>query len=108
MGASRSTLVLPSGKLSQVFLALNYLFKARLRLKVEVKSVSLEAGPFPLGTAGCGGEVRTRAGRAAAGWTAAVGEPDSCGAEPCTAVWGVEAHGAGRRSAEQAGRAHRA
>lgn len=79
-------------------------------MKVEVKSVLLGGRTVPLGTAGCGGEVRTRAGRAAAGWAERSREPDSCGAEPCTAVWGVEAHGAGgvEIHQEQAGRAHRA
>ena len=88
---------------------LSYLFKACLRLKVEIKSVLLGGRTVPLGTAGCGGEVRTQAGRAAAGWTAAAGSLTAVGAEPCTAVWGRGGpRGRAWRSAEQAGRVHRA
>ena len=78
-------------------------------MKVEVKSVLLGGRTVPLGTAGCGGEVRTRADRAVAGWTAAAGSLMAVGAEPCTAVWGCGGPwGRVRRATEQAGRARRA
>ena len=85
------------------------LFRACLRLKVEIKSVLLGGRTVSLGTAGCGGEVRTWVDRAAAGWMAAAGSLMAVGAEPCTAVWGCGGlRGRARRATEQAGRARRA